>query len=170
MLETRIFNPDRVVVWLDNTYLVTGKGEGNFLTITSLTPTYTQDVDIDGEIFFIQSSDERHEIRLRLKDNSNAIDFINEFRLQMIMGKIEGINISIVDLNKDDYPKVYLGKVCKINSNEISKGTGLGEVEIIFLPKKYYPDFTLSEEGNSKSMNDAIFRMLNNLLKVKGEV
>lgn len=168
-MTVKSFNPDKVIIFLNDTYLVTGKGSSNFITINTKLPQYEQLVDIDGEVFFIKTVDGSAEINLPLKDNSEAIDFINEYILQMNAGIVSGLNISMVDLNKKDYPKVYIGDNCKINQTTTSKGVKLDEKQFTFLPTKYYNEWETASEGVSQALNDAIFSIIGNKLKVKGE-
>ena len=168
-MAVKSFNPDKVIIFINDTFLVTGKGSSEFVTITNKIPQYEQLTDIDGEVFFIKTVDGSTEIKLTLRDNSEAIDFINEYILQINGGTVSGINITIVDLNKADYPKVYIGDNCKVNQTDNSRGVKIGEKQFTFLPAKYYNEWESASEGTSQALNDAIFSFVDNKLKVKGE-
>jgi len=167
-MSTKNFTPAKTIILLNDTYLVNGKGRDNFLTITEKMPQYEMITDIDGINKFIKTKDGSAEIKLNLMENSEAIDFINEYILQISNGQVSGLSISIVDLNKPDSPKVYIGIDCKINMTDISKGVKLGEKQYTLLPAEYYNEWKTASQVTSQALNDAIFSMINNKLKVKG--
>lgn len=168
-MSTKTFTPAKTIIWLNDNYLLNGKGRDNFLTITEKMQQYEMVTDIDGINKFIKTKDISAEIKLNLMENAESIDYINEYILQINNGQVSGLSISIVDLNKSDSPKVYIGVDCKINATDTSKGVKLGEKQYTFLPTEYYNEWKTASQVTSQALNDAIFSMINNKLKVKGE-
>lgn len=165
-MTTKIFNPFKIKVLLESRYIVTGFASDSFVDIKEDVPRYKKYVDIDGKNIFVKSKNKGAEIRLTLKDNSEAVPFINEFIRAIENDEVSGINIFVLDNNNSKDPRAYIGKNCKINIEPINKGVKLNEKTYVFIPETYYNEVE-SSQSDTFDYYQAKNYILNSQLKVK---
>lgn len=165
-MVTKIFNPFKIQVLLESRYIVTGFASESFIDIKEDVPRYKKYVDIDGKNIFVKSKNKGAEIRLTLKDNSDAVPFINEFIRAIENDEVSGISILVMDLNQSKDPKSYYGFDCKINIETTSKGIKLSEKTYVFIPETYYNEVSLMQP-DTLDYYQAKNYILDSQLKVK---
>lgn len=165
-MTTKRFDPLKIKVLLESRYIVTGFASESFIDIKEDVPRYKKYVDIDGKNIFVKSKNKGAEIRLTLKDNSDAVPFINEFIRAIENDEVSGISILVMDLNQSKDPKSYYGFDCKINIETTSKGIKLSEKTYVFIPETYYNEVSLMQP-DTLDYYQAKNYILDSQLKVK---
>lgn len=165
-MTTKRFDPLKIKVLLESRYIVTGFASDSFVEIKEDVPRFKKLVDIDGKNIFVKSKNKGAEIRLTLKDNSDAVPFINEFIRAIENDEVSGISILVRDLNQSKDPKSYYGFDCKINIETTSKGVKLSEKTYVFIPETYYNEVSLMQP-DTLDYYQAKNYILDSQLKVK---
>lgn len=160
------FNPFKIQVLLESRYIVTGFASESFVEIKEDVPRYKKLVDIDGNNIFTKSKNKGAEIRLTLKDNSDAVPFINEFIRAIDNNEVSGISILAMDLNESKDPRSYYGFNCKINIETTTKGIKMNEKTYVFIPETYYNEVSLMQP-DTLDYYQAKNYILDSQLKVK---
>lgn len=165
-MTAKRFDPFKIQVLLESRYIVTGFASESFIDIKEDVPRYKKYVDIDGKNIFVKSKNKGAEIRLTLKDNSDAVPFINEFIRAIENDEVSGISILVMDLNQSKDSKSYYGFDCKINIETTSKGIKLSEKTYVFIPETYYNEVNLMQP-DTLDYYQAKNYILDSQLKVK---